>query len=233
MRQGEGGRQRKMRALFLRSTPQFGSMVLIIGMCIGVAAAEDPLASFIVEPAAEIDALKASIDGVYEYASLSGLQPLFNETSGEWGIKTLQYDYNFDFLTIFRTVDSLPGGPFVWREEIDRESYEVNGTITPAIFEANDANSTVPISSETLCLWSPGGRDSTSVYLRCANTHGNSLITDFYVKNIKDGAIQTIEGHTVEPTDARSMLLENFGPERDDIDGGVFLTLYEKVAQLE
>ena len=138
----------------------------------------------------QIDALKKTIDGIYLYDEVSGAQPFWNSTSGHWEISTFDFkDFgqSLPYLTHFRTLDE-PSSQYVVRDKIDRAAWEENGSIVPynayvddvddvdvdddgtAPAPEADESSRITESSETICLWSLGGSDMASVYLRCANT---------------------------------------------------------------
>ena len=140
--------------------------------------------SFVAVRSLQIERLKKSIDGVYEFDDVNGAQPFYNETSGHWEISTFDFkgigQYRA-YLAHFRTLED-PSSQYVVRDYIDRASWEESGEIVPYNVYVDDGDaapspdgdqdegSRIPESSETICLWSLGGSDMASVFLRCANT---------------------------------------------------------------
>lgn len=182
----------------------------------------DELASFIVEPSPAIEALKRSIDGAYTYDRLETVEPFFDTTIGNWGVVETARPLDLPFLAYFQTLD---GVAFVLRTVIDRAAFEANGTVALATLSAEDGNADVPVSSESLCIWSPGSSSDT-LFLRCANTHGPALLTFYHITGISGGAISQMQGHSIEPADVRAQYLAD-GEVRD---AGAFLSFFTKVA---
>ena len=141
----------------------------------------------------QIDALKKTIDGMYLEDAANGALPFWNSTSGHWEIFTFDIEgrgQSLPYLTHFRTLEE-PSSQYVVKDIIDRAEWEEKGVIVPykipddedvddddfAPAPEADESSRIPISSQTVCLWSLGGSDMASTFLRCANAVRTTIFT--------------------------------------------------------